>query len=815
MKKTLYSIALTAFVSGLTFSQNILINSPGFGTNNPINCANYNSGDNVNFFDSGSAGGNYGANENHTITICPNLPNGPKIGITMGINAGFSFEIAADDTLYVYDGPNTSAPLLGAYNSSNAPNGFSHQASFQNNPSGCLTFVFISNGANQQAGWAGNISCGNPPQPFFPHIQAFVNGLGTNALNPLDTGYVDVCLGDSILFVSNPDFPYSLETNGFGYSQSNTSVNFAWTASDGSSSNTNQFWFTPPSRDGFLITLLVTDQFPQTIPLVCKVRVGKLPDFTGAGPLKDTICINEQIPLFGGANLQDTVGVDFPPGSFVISGTFGGLLPLPDGSGVAYNTVINLSGFDPTSTVQSPGDLESICINMEHSYLGDLEVWLECPSGQTVILFDAFTGAAGQFPGGFAGGGTWLGDANDQGTGTPGIGFDYCFSSVNNTWGTMGQELANGNTVPVNSFAPPAGNAMNPDGVYIPQTSFDAFIGCPLNGEWTLHIKDNLAQDDGYVFNWSINFNSDLLPENESYQNFLVNHFWESNPTIISEQDTMVLISTNIPGNQNYTFVVEDNFGCTYDTTFTVFVKDPIVLNLPEKICHDTLVLTSNTGFEDGMWIFFDSPGQPQFINPTDLNPTIIFPQSGTYNLAYNDLTCPNGDTAVIQLISYPYLEVGADTICTGESFVLSPAYYGQVFDIVWSTGETTPTITVNQSGDYSISATNFCGTYTVTWPITTIMCDFEVPNVFSPNGDSSNDNFSLVFSEGMEKFNIVIVNRWGNIIREFNEANFAWNGTDEAGNEVPEGVYFYKAIGTLYGGTELIKQGFVHLVRK
>ena len=192
------SLACTLFGA---WSQNILINSPGFGTANPINCSNYNDGSVTNFFDTGGAGGNYGANENNTITICPNLPDGPKIIASFGINAGFSWNVAADDFLTVYDGPTVAAPVLGVYNSTSHPNGFSVAASFENNPSGCLTFVFTSNATTQGTGWAANISCGNPPQPFFPHIQAFVNGTGSNALNPADTGYVDVCFGDSILFV--------------------------------------------------------------------------------------------------------------------------------------------------------------------------------------------------------------------------------------------------------------------------------------------------------------------------------------------------------------------------------------------------------------------------------------------------------------------------------------------------------------------------------------------------------------------------------------------------------------------------------------
>jgi gliding motility-associated-like protein len=89
------------------------------------------------------------------------------------------------------------------------------------------------------------------------------------------------------------------------------------------------------------------------------------------------------------------------------------------------------------------------------------------------------------------------------------------------------------------------------------------------------------------------------------------------------------------------------------------------------------------------------------------------------------------------------------------------------------------------------------------------------VPNVFSPNGDSANDNFQLVFSDGLQEFNIVILNRWGQIIREYDDPAFQWDGKDAAGNDVVEGVYFYKAIGTIFGGEELVKQGFVQLVRQ
>jgi flagellar hook assembly protein FlgD len=57
-------------------------------------------------------------------------------------------------------------------------------------------------------------------------------------------------------------------------------------------------------------------------------------------------------------------------------------------------------------------------------------------------------------------------------------------------------------------------------------------------------------------------------------------------------------------------------------------------------------------------------------------------------------------------------------------------------------------------------------------------------------------------------------VNRWGNTIREFTDPAFQWDGTDEKGNEMEEGVYFYVARTITNAGDEIEKQGLVHLVR-
>jgi gliding motility-associated-like protein len=68
-----------------------------------------------------------------------------------------------------------------------------------------------------------------------------------------------------------------------------------------------------------------------------------------------------------------------------------------------------------------------------------------------------------------------------------------------------------------------------------------------------------------------------------------------------------------------------------------------------------------------------------------------------------------------------------------------------------------------------------------------------EIPNVFTPNGDGSNDEFFLKVSSVTE-INALIFDRWGNRVYEVtsNTGNIAWDGKSLDGKECPAGTYFY-----------------------
>ncbi|MNR54750.1 hypothetical protein D3C85_1749900 [compost metagenome] len=76
------------------------------------------------------------------------------------------------------------------------------------------------------------------------------------------------------------------------------------------------------------------------------------------------------------------------------------------------------------------------------------------------------------------------------------------------------------------------------------------------------------------------------------------------------------------------------------------------------------------------------------------------------------------------------------------------------------------------------------------------------------------NDYFSLVSYAGIQSLEIAIVNRWGNPVCSFAKPDFQWDGKDESGKEMAEGVYFYRLKAILGSGEEIEKQGFIEVLR-
>ncbi|MCC6283562.1 MAG: proprotein convertase P-domain-containing protein [Saprospiraceae bacterium] len=496
------------------------------------------------FFDSGGGTGNYGNNETFTKTFCSDGVTGTHIQLNFS-----GVDLAAGDALCFYDGPNTAANLLACSDDYPPGSPIIVQATAAN-PSGCLTVQFESDGSGTATGWSAVISCVASCQTVLANLVTT-----TPAAFPADTGWIDVCPNERIFFNGTGSYPQ----NGFAYQQSDLTTTFEWNFGDGGISygpNTSHRFDEP---GGYYVQLFLVDaQGCKSTNLINqRIRVAPRPNFALAGVVTDQICARDTIHL--SAAVADTAGgqtlvVTPNPSSFSVEGSRSDSLALPDGTGIPYETTIFFTEFSPGQVMTSENDLESICVNMEHSWMRDIEISLTCPNGQSIVLHNF----AGQ-----TGGGVNLGEPNDADVfiPVPGLGYDYCWipNAPRPTW------IQYANTTL-------GGGGTLPSGDYSTFDPISDLIGCPLNGEWSITVTDLWPIDNGFIFNWSLKFQDELYPNIETFTPAIVDWSWNNHPSIFYATQDSISAAPQNAGTAGYIFTVRDTFGCSWDTLVNVSI---------------------------------------------------------------------------------------------------------------------------------------------------------------------------------------------------------------------------------------------------
>ena len=602
-----FLIILFAITSQIVFSQTYTINNGG----------------DIDACDGTFNIGTHTAGDEFTMTICSDNPDSSHVSVAFG---GWNF--SGGDILYVYDGSDTSYPMLGAgsYDENNFWSPLALTAG-SSNMTGCLTFVFVSNGGGST--FSGHINC----QFSCQYFDAVIDSTSEQT----DILYTDICQGETVTFYGSGDFPY----NGGLYNQDNSQCTFTWDFGDGSPVATGQVVsHTYTEGGGYWINLTVRDQFGcrNMNDIDHRVRVSMTPTWTSE---TETICPGETVTIGASAN-SSSAAAHSEPWTSEVNNTVDGQTYLPDGNGDTYHTELVFDAFG-NQTLDSLSMLESICVNMEHSWLYDLIIEITCPDGTTITLAD---------PGGSTM--VYVGEPLEaEGSGYPGVGWDYCFSP-NPTYGLFDGDEA--------VYEVGVGTYM-PAGSYTSLDPLDGLLGCPLNGVWQITITDQWAMDDGFIFSWGVNLAPWVLPITWGFENEIVSYNWEGE-NIISFQDSILTVAPTTEGTVCYDVTVTDDFGCEYDHQTCIEVlssSNPIcpcitpatTINFTEPLCYGDNITLEYSGTADSTCVFEWNIGALTLVSG-DLNTSgpilISFPTSGIdYEIDltvthYNDLgiACPS-----------------------------------------------------------------------------------------------------------------------------------------------------------------------------
>lgn len=697
-----------------------------------------------NFYDSGGPTGGYSASQVYTITFCPSTPGAY-------IHLNFSqWTVSAGDAMEVFDGSNASAPSFGVFNTGMSPVGMVVGASILN-PSGCLTLRWTSVSAGQ--GWAATVSCGLPCQNFYTTLVSSIPPFH------VDSGifYIDVCPHDTITLVGGNTYP----KNDSVYHQSDLTSIFVWDLGNGQIDTGQTVQVIYDTIQGYNIELNSWDTnscMASTFPKI-RVRVSTKPTFNGTHPLYYNVCQGDTNQLIGAVQTKKWKA---NPSLGHAGTTF-----LPDGSGASYTSTLVFNSFAVGQVLTNPSNLVSVCANMEHSYLGDLNLTLTCPNGTSVTL-KSYSGG---------GGGTFLGEPiDDQNNLNPGVGYDYCWKNTgtitmsaaagiyNHSFTDLaGTFYSNASYLPPSTSYPAASTASlpYPTLTYTPVTPFSSLVGCPLNGAWTITVTDNLLIDNGYIFSWQMEFAQNILPVSWSYQPVITSHAWNPNANIVGTNGSTVNIVSPDTGAFTYVYTVVDNLGCSYDTSVTINVTPRPTVDLGNDLvlCGQQAILLDATSNIPGVNYVWNAPFGP-------FTPTLSINTPGTWSGSWNvtvssasgSLQCSDSDTINISQFQPAVVDLGIDT-CVNIPFTLNAGNVGgqTTYNFLWNDGSTSNTLFANSTGLYTVtvSPTNlvpcdavddiYVKVYEPGFLGTDLeFCDFDTKTVQAPTGFTGHENSFL-----------------------------------------------------------------------
>jgi gliding motility-associated-like protein len=249
-----------------------------------------------------------------------------------------------------------------------------------------------------------------------------------------------------------------------------------------------------------------------------------------------------------------------------------------------------------------------------------------------------------------------------------------------------------------------------------------------------------------------------------------------------------------------YYVLVTDNNGCVNtDSTFVNVNPVPVATTTfnAVTICTGDSVRFVSSGGGSYAWVPATSLSSAVIPDP------FASPKNTTqYTLTVtNQFACTDTAAILVTVEVKPTANAGPDkTIIQGNQVILSGSATGESLIYSWL-----PPVYIDNPqilqplahppADITymlkVSSSNGCGSATDTMQVFWYK-DVFIPSAFTPNGDGLNDTWKIPALAAFSTFDVLVFNRYGQIIFQGKNINQVWDGTYK-GKAVPIGSYVYQ----------------------
>lgn len=283
--------------------------------------------------------------------------------------------------------------------------------------------------------------------------------------------------------------------------------------------------------------------------------------------------------------------------------------------------------------------------------------------------------------------------------------------------------------------------------------------------------------------------------------------------TIVSGQGTnSVFVNAGATGG---TVTCMETNGCGSDQVTLNFT----LMNIP------TLAITGGSSTCKGDSVLLSASGGGPYTWSTGAVANSIYATAtGTYTVLASNMcgTSTASTNVTIHSVSASFTtDSTSGNAPLTVHFTDTTSTAGTVWTWVFGDGTTgsgaNPSHTYGAAGTYTatvnVTDANGCtATHQVIIVVSDVNSSLQIPNVFTPNGDGSNDLF-LVVGKGIGQFDMKIFDRWGVLMNESFSLSQGWDGRTIAGEVASNGTYFYVITANGLDGKVYNEKGYLQLI--